>query len=180
MLESLWEVVETIIDTRLRASVCLHDVLRGFHTVRGTGAAILELNLDQDLDIMDQDPLLLAFLNLSKDYDTVDRGRLLTTLEGYGAGPRMCRILEVFWDQQEVVTHQNGYHVPHFKENWGTTQGGLISPTLFNLIVNNTVKNWLSMTVEYQLVAYKRLGLDVGRCMGLLYADNIVLGSRDK
>ena len=32
LLESLWKVVEAIIDTRLRESVHLHNVLHGFHT----------------------------------------------------------------------------------------------------------------------------------------------------
>ena len=53
----------------------------------------------KELEIMDQDPLLLVFLELKKAYDTVDRGQLLTTLEGYGAGPHMCRILQKFWEK---------------------------------------------------------------------------------
>ena len=52
--------------------------------------------------------------------------RTLTTLEGYYAAPHMFRLLEVFWDQNEVVTSQKGYHGPHLKETSGTTQGGLI------------------------------------------------------
>ena len=34
LLESLWKVVEAIIDTRLRSSVHLHNVPHGFHTGR--------------------------------------------------------------------------------------------------------------------------------------------------
>ena len=97
---------------------------------------------------MDQYPLLPIFLNLRKAYDIIDRGGFLKTLEGYGAGPCMCRQLEVFLDQQEVVTLKNGYYGLHFKVDWGDTQGGLISPTLFNFNIKNVVRNWLSMTVE--------------------------------
>ena len=50
-----------------------------------------------------------------KIYDPVDCSRLLTTLEGYGTVTRTCRLLEVFWDQKEVVTSQCGYHNPHFE-----------------------------------------------------------------
>ena len=71
--------MEAIINTRLRESIRLHDVLHGFHTWRGTGTAILELNLAQEIDSMDQYPLFLFFLDLHKAYNTVDRGRLLTT-----------------------------------------------------------------------------------------------------
>ena len=72
--------MEAIIETRLRESVCLHDVLHGLRTGRGIGTAILELKTTQDLDRMYQYPLILVFLNMRKAYDTVDRGQLLTTL----------------------------------------------------------------------------------------------------
>ena len=116
---------------------------------------------------MDQYPLFLFFLDSRKVYDTVNHFRLLITLEIYCAGPHMYRLLAVFWDQQEVFTHQNGYHGPHFKSTRGTTQDGIISPTLFNLIVDNMVQNWLVLMMEDQLVAQEGLGVAVGRCMGI-------------
>ena len=64
-------VVEAIIDTRLREIFRLHNVLHGFHTGRGMGAAKLELILTQELTIVDQDPLFLVFLDLRKVYSTV-------------------------------------------------------------------------------------------------------------
>ena len=44
------------------------------------GMVILELNLSQELDIMDQDPLFLVFLDLRKAYATVEHVRLLTMM----------------------------------------------------------------------------------------------------
>ena len=40
----------------------------------------------------------------------------------------------------------------HFKANRGTTQGGIISTLLFNLIVDNVIWKCLALMVEYQLV----------------------------
>ena len=47
LLETLWKVVEALIDTRLRSILQLHDVLNGLRSRRGTGIAIVELNLAQ-------------------------------------------------------------------------------------------------------------------------------------
>ena len=58
----------------------------------------------------------------------------------------------------------------------GTTQGGLISPTLFNVVVNNMVWTWLAMTKEDRAMAQERLCINVGRCLGFFYADNGMLG----
>ena len=60
------------------------------------GTAIMELKLTKELSRVDHEPLSLILLELRKEYDTVDRGRLIRTLEGYGAGPRLCEILATF------------------------------------------------------------------------------------
>ena len=86
--------------------------------------------------------------DLCKSYDTVNKGRLLKTQEVYGTGPHTGGILEEFWECQEVVTGKNRYHGPHLQATRGTTQGGFIFPTLFNIVVENVVWNWLALAVE--------------------------------
>ena len=41
LLETLWKVVGVLIDTRIHASLQLHDVLHGFRSRRQTGMAIM-------------------------------------------------------------------------------------------------------------------------------------------
>ena len=72
LLETLWNVVEALIDTRFRASLQLHNVLHGFLYGRGIGTSIVNLKLAQELSSVDHDPLLLVFLDLRKAYDTVE------------------------------------------------------------------------------------------------------------
>ena len=81
--------------------------------------------------------------------------------------------------QQEFIAHQNGYHGPYFKTTRGTTQGILISPTLFNLIVYNVVCNWLALMVDDQLPAQEGLGITLWRCLVIFYANGGMVGSRD-
>ena len=64
------------------------------------GTAILDLKTSQEVDSVDQNPTCLGFLDLRKAYDTVERVRLLTNLEGYGARPHMCGLLGCFWKQK--------------------------------------------------------------------------------
>ena len=67
------------------------------------GAAILKLKLAKEIASIDQDPHFLVLLDIRKAYDTLDQYLLLITLEGFGAGPWLCGILETFWDCHHEV-----------------------------------------------------------------------------
>ena len=58
-------------------------------------------------------------------------------------------------------------------------QVGIISPNLFNVVVDNLVLTYLALTVEYQTVVHLGLGLNVGRCLGVFYANNSMSGARN-
>ena len=60
--------------------------------------SIMDLNIAQDLYSIDQDPLLLVLLELRKSYDTLERRRIIHTLEGYGTGSKLRGILEDLWE----------------------------------------------------------------------------------
>ena len=47
------------------------------------------------------------------------------------------------------------------------------------MAVDSVVCHWLLLKVEYDSSIHDGLGTVVGRCMGLLYADNGTIGSRD-
>ena len=155
-------MVEALIDTRLRDSLQFHDVLHKLRSGRGTGMAIMELKLIQELASVDHGPHFMEFLDLEKAYNTVDKDHLIQTLEGYRVGPHMCGLLETFCPHKQVVPIQNGYHGPVFPSTWGTTQGSLVSLTLFNVVVDNFIQAWFAMTVEEQRVAHNGLGETVG------------------
>ena len=113
-----------------------------------------------------------------KAYDNLDRGQLLQTLAGYRAGPKLWRLLGNFWSHQEEFTRQNGFHGPQLRATRGTQHGLLASPTLFNMAVDSVVRLWISLTVEDESAIHEVLGMAVGRCMGVFYADDGLVGWR--
>ena len=78
-----------------------------------------------------------------------------------------------------MVIRQTGYQRLAFPAIQVMTHGGLVSPTLFNVVVDNVIHTWLAITVEGQRLAHDRLGDAVGRCLGLFYAYDGMFGSRD-
>ena len=49
LLEVVWKMAETVIDTRIKKVVQFHYVLHGFHTGRAEGTAIMEIKLAHEL-----------------------------------------------------------------------------------------------------------------------------------
>ena len=66
LIEVVWKVVGEVIDNHIKSVVQFYNVLHGFYAGRGTGTAIMELKLAQQLASVDQDPLFLVFIELQK------------------------------------------------------------------------------------------------------------------
>ena len=82
------------------------------------------------------------FLDLTKDYDTVDRNRVLEVLEQYGVGPNIICLLRRYWSNNTLVPKQSGFFGEPFAAERGVTQGDIISPTIFNIIVDAVLRMW--------------------------------------
>ena len=93
LLETIWKLISSIIDRRIKEGITFHDALHGFCPRRGTGTGIIEAKLIQQLAVRRQEPLFAIFLDLKKAYDALDRKRTLTILEEYGVGPNALRLL---------------------------------------------------------------------------------------
>ena len=79
----------------------------------------------------------------------------------------------------KVVPRQNGYHGPVLPAIRVKTQGVLVSPTLFNVVVENFIQTWLAMTVEDQRVDHNGMGEAIRQFMGVFYDNDGMVGSRD-
>ncbi len=141
LLEQVWKFIEQVIDHRLD-TINLHDSLHGCHHNRGTGTTIIEVKLAQQLSYLELRPFYSVFLNLRKVFDAMDRERCLMVLEGYGAGPRMIRLISGFWHNAIMVCRAAGNYGTAFKASCGVTQGGPLLAKLFNIMVDTVVWEW--------------------------------------
>ena len=139
--------MEEILNFRLAASINFHELLHGFRACRGTGTATLEAKLLQQLATLREEVMYLIFLDLHKLYDALDSSRCLEILERYGVGPQACWILRTYWSRLKVVARAGGYYGAAFTGSRGVTQGDLISPTIFNMVVYTVVLHWVSAMV---------------------------------
>jgi hypothetical protein len=176
LLEPIWKVVEVLMDKRFLA-IEFHDCLHGFLAGRGTGTATMEVKLAQQLAYREQEAWHQIFLDLRKAYDAMDRGRCLDILAGYGVGPKLIRLLTHFWAEAKLACRTGGYYGAVFSAGRGVTQGGPLSPRIFNVVVDAVVREWLRQSLGEE-AARHGLGDLVKTKMVAFYADDGVLSAR--
>ena len=168
LLEILYKLISSIINARLSEAVQLDDALHGFRAKRGTGTAIMEAKLLAQLSCREDQPLYMIFLDLKKAYDTLDRVQAMRILKGYGVGDNIRRIINTIWEGDTMVPRQEGYYGKPFKAKRGVRQGDIVSPFIFNIMVDAVVRHWRH--------THQPKGIDE---MALFYADDGVLTGND-
>ena len=147
LVEVMWKVVAAILNFRIMAVITFPDFFRGFRSGCRKGIATLEAKLIQQLAALRGEVMYVIFLDLQKAYDALDRSRCLEILEGYGVGPRARRLLQNYWKRLTMVAREGGYYGTAFKGEQGVTQGDSLSPTIFNVVVDAVVHNWVTSVI---------------------------------
>lgn len=173
LLEPIWKVISAIIDHRIKVKVKWDRRLHGFLPKRSTGTAITDTRLRSDLATAKLLPYHRVYIDLTKAYDCVDRNVLLQLLEAYGVGPKMRGILESQWAAQQFITKQSGFYGRVIRPTRGVTQGGIESPTLFNIAIDAVAREW-EAKMEIDPVTPDPLEVEAG-----FYADDSIIGGTD-
>ena len=171
LVEVVWKVVAAILNRRFKYSITYHDALHGFRAGRGTGTATLEAKLLQQLAAMREEVLYVILLDLTKAYDALDRSRCLEILEGYDFGPNARSLLKTYWRRLTMLARAGGYYGKAFKGERGVTQGDLLSPTIFNVVVDAVIRHWVNGLVD-KAEEKGETGREVRHQLAVFYVDD--------
>ena len=95
-------------------------------------------------------------------------------------GPNVLGLLKFYWDNQHCVAKCGKYHRNTFVSYCCATQGGVVSPSLFNVLVDAVVRKWWVDAIDDMTIANTGLqGNNIGRLSSLFYADDGAIGSKD-
>ena len=168
-----------ILNRRFTASITYHDALHGFREGRGTGTATLEFKLLHELSALREEGLYVIFLDLTKAYDALDKSRCLEILEGYGVGPNARRLLTNYWRRLTMMARAGEYYGTAFGGERGVTQGDPLSPTIFNVVVDVVVRQWVNGIME-EAEARRETGWEGRHQAALFYADDSMVVLLDR
>ena len=113
---------------------------------------LLEKSREQNKDIF------MAFIDLSKAFDTVNRELLWRLLEKLGIPPTFLAILRDFHDGMTARVQAGGALSDPFEVNMGVKQGCVLAPVLFNIfllavyyLTHNALGNEAGIGVQFRL-----------------------------
>ena len=165
ILPVLSKVFELIVHeqlyTYLENNNLLSNVQFGFRRNRSTQHAVTLLSDHIRTSTDNQMYTGVVFLDLSKAFDTVDHGCLLSKLSAHGIENYELRWFENYlFNRKQYVTYQ-ACQSEYQTVNTGVPQGSILGPLLFILLMND---------IESSLL----------KCQILLYADDTVIYFSDK
>ena len=111
--------------------------------------------------------VFVCFLDASKAFDRINHDKLFKKLIDRGIPLYLIRVLVYWYVNQEITVKWGSTLCEPFKVTNGVRQGGILSPLLFNLYMDELSSNLNGCKV----------GCYVGKfiCNHLMYADDIVL-----
>ena len=114
------------------------------------------------------------FLDLHKAFDAMDRSRCVEIMEDAGVGPQAIRLINTFLKKEVLVCRAAGFYGRTVKSSRGVTQGGPLSPTIFNLLMDVIVREWVRLM---ELKGFDTA--DICAIVAVFYADDGLIAARD-
>lgn len=157
------KILDSLLDSRLQYYLNLHDAQFGFRPRLSTESAILALKHTVQYYTDRKTPVYACFLDLSKAYDLVSYNVLWNKMRSRGMPAHLVNLFRYWYANQTNLVKWSNSVSEAYRLECGVRQGGISSPTLFNLYVNDLIVELSSKRVGCR-VGGVNVNNKVGRC----------------
>ena len=172
---ALGKLFNSVLKNRLSSYIDEHKLLNeeqiGFKSKCCTTDHMFILQCIIDKYRKDRKQLFMCFVDFSKAFDRIWHVGLFYNLQKIGVSNRFYNILKNMYIKIEIQVQIGNCLTPSFHSNIGLRQGDILSPSLFNIYINDIPR----LLTECKPALYN--GLPIG-C--LLYADDHVILSESE
>ena len=165
----------------------------GFRSSRSTIDMIFSLRQLQEKCREQNKPLHIAFVDLTKAFDTVSRSGLYMVLEKIGIPPKLLKLVKSFHDDMKATVQSDGSKSDSFYIKSGVKQGCVLAPTLFGIYFavllqyafkespGNVYLHWRTDGSLFNLTRLKaKTKITESNIRDLLFADDAALVAHDE
>ena len=160
----------------------LGDVQEGFRRGRRTDDNLFMLERMIEMAKVRKECLYVAFIDMEKAYDRVNRKKLFEVMRGYGVQEKLVDVIERIYDGGMVKFEMEGIRTGWCKSDSGVRQGCPLSPLLFNIYVRELGMKVAQCKHGFKYLIVDRDGMTVEKSQaGFLYADDVcVIASNEQ
>lgn len=161
------KVLDGVFERQLSKHLKIHDAQFGFRPQLSTECAILSLKHTVRYYTERSTPVYAAFLDLSRAFDLVRYDILWCKMREAGVPDAITNVFQYWYGHQTNYVRWANELSEEYRLECGVRQGGLTSPALFNLYVNQLIVELSSTQVGCSID---------GLCVNSVsYADDMVL-----
>ena len=125
--------------------------------------------LDQTIEyyLSKKSEVFCVFLDATKAFDLIDHRKLFQTINNKNICPLFTRLIMILYKFNNAIVNYNNVFSNQFNISNGVKQGGILSPYLFSIYMDNLVDKLINTNMGC------KMGDRLINC--LMYADDIVL-----
>ena len=174
LLSVVLKVYERILEKRLRRIIesQLDESQSGFRKGRSTHDHIFTLKQLIEKRHRQNKALYLGFIDIQKAFDSVQRGRVWQSLQQRGVPAKLRGNIQCIYRRTRNYVRRDNAQSEEFVTEGGLRQGGVLSPALFIIIMDDILKEVKSKIRQIH-VGYRNMkAVSISEC---LFADDLVI-----
>ena len=126
-----------------QAEMIIAEEQAGFRPGRSTTEQIFSLRILCERYLQHQQDLFHVFVDFKKAFDRVWHAALWSTMKLYNINANLIKVIESLYSKATSAVYYNGSVGEWFRTTVGVRQGCLLSPTLFNIILERIMTDAL-------------------------------------
>jgi len=136
LLEHGMKVIERVLERRLRSSVTINEMQCGFMQGKGTVDALFMVRMLQEKYAKKKKRLYMCFVDLEKAFDRVPRKVIEWSLRKKGVEERLVKMIMDMYVEAKTKVRVGSTLSDAFGVGVGVHQGSILSPFLFNIVMD--------------------------------------------
>ena len=174
LLSTVLKIYERILENRLQKQIdhTISDAQSGFRKGRSTQDHTFTIQEIINKITQTGRTACCAYIDLEKAFDRASRQKIWTSLERRGTNKNLINAIKnLYKENSSYVIHRNR-KTDTFKTNIGLRQGGVLSPILFNVLMDDIIRN-CQERVKKLCIGYRTLKkVEISECA---FADDVMI-----